>query len=72
MIKLRKLNGQEITLNNEWIETMEATPDTTITLTTGKIFIVKESIDEIIEKVVQFKKSVLNQRFDIPQGPKLL
>lgn len=60
MISITKMNNQEILLNNDLIETIEETPDTVITLTTGKKLIVKESIDEILEKVVSFR-SRLNQ-----------
>ena len=43
MIDVTKVNGKKFTLNSRLIETIEETPDTVITLTTGKKIIVKES-----------------------------
>ncbi len=57
MIKVTKLNNIEVVINSELIEYIEANPDTTITMTTGKKIIVRESIDDIIRKSIEFKKS---------------
>ena len=43
MIDVTKMNGMNITINSDLIETVEDTPDTVITLTTGRKIIVKES-----------------------------
>lgn len=48
----------EVIINCELIESIEATPDSTISMTTGKKFIAKESIDVIIEKVIAFKRRI--------------
>ena len=58
MIKLNRLNGELIVVNNDLIETIEETPDTVITLTTGKKLLVVESVDEVIEKAARFKNQV--------------
>lgn len=58
MIKLTKLNGKVFTLNALLIEQIESFPDTTITLTTGKKFVVKESEDEVSKKAMQFYRSI--------------
>ncbi|MBW4828688.1 MAG: flagellar FlbD family protein [Clostridiaceae bacterium] len=55
MIKVKRLNEKEFVVNSDLIEFIEETPDTVITLTTGRKVVVKESIDEIIEKVIDFK-----------------
>ena len=44
MIEVTRLNGTTVLINSDLIETVEETPDTVISLTTGKKFIVKESI----------------------------
>ncbi|HET6454781.1 MAG TPA: flagellar FlbD family protein [Armatimonadota bacterium] len=54
MIHLRLINGTEIVLNSGLIEFIEATPDTIISLSNGKKMIVRESVSEVIEKVVDF------------------
>lgn len=58
MIKLHKLNGSEIIINAEFIESVESTPDTKIILTTGNQYIVKESVEEVIQKIVEYKAIV--------------
>lgn len=58
MIKVKKLNNVEIVINSDLIETIESNPDTTITMTTGKKIICLEPIDDIIEKVIEFKKLI--------------
>ncbi len=56
MISLCRLNGQEFILNAELIETLEATPDTVITLSNGKKIIVKNGLEEIIRKTVKYRQ----------------
>ncbi len=46
-------------LNSDLIECFESTPDTVITLTNGKKYVVCESVDEIVEKVTKFKAGIL-------------
>ena len=46
-------------LNSDLIEHIEVTPDTVITLTTGQRFLVLESADEVVEKVISFRRSIL-------------
>jgi len=58
MIRLTKLNGSSFVLNCELIETVEETPDTVISTINGKKYVVLESVDEIIQKVIQYKESV--------------
>ncbi len=58
MIKLKTINNKDIVLNCELIENIKLTPDTTITMTNGKKVIVRDSIDEIIEKTIEYKKKL--------------
>ena len=58
MIVVTKLNDKELYINSDYIECIEATPDTTITMTTGRKIIVKESIDDIIDKIVDYKRKI--------------
>ena len=58
MIDVTKMNNINITINDDLIETIEETPDTVITLTTGKKIIVKESRLEIINLVKTYKKEL--------------
>ena len=56
MIYITKFNHQKVLLNNDLIEQVEETPDTVITLTTGKKLVVMESINEVYEKVMKSKQ----------------
>ncbi|MFL0504650.1 flagellar FlbD family protein [Ureibacillus sp. 179-F W5.1 NHS] len=58
MIELTRLNGKPFSLNALYIESVEAFPDTTITLTTGRKFIVLESEEEIRNRVAHFYKNI--------------
>lgn len=56
MIILHRLNGAEFTLNDHHIETIEATPDSVITMTNEKKYVVSESVQEIIDRIVEYQK----------------
>lgn len=60
MIRLERLNGDEFVLNAELIQYIEETPDTVITLTNGDKVIVKEPVDEVVQKAIQFGRSIRN------------
>ncbi len=61
MIKLTRLNDTEFVLNCELIETMQENPDTTIRLTTGNLHIVKESIDDVIQATLAYKRAQFSE-----------
>ena len=56
MISVRKLDGTSIVLNADWIQSIESTPDTVITLTTGFKLVVKDSVDEVLQSCLQYKR----------------
>ena len=58
MIKVTKINNSEIIINSDLIEFVESRPDTIISLTDGKKIMVKESPDEIIDKVAIFRRRI--------------
>jgi flagellar protein FlbD len=58
MIELVKLNDQAIVLNSDLIEYIEATPDTMITMTTGRKLVVKDKVDEVVRKVIEYRRSI--------------
>ncbi|MDF2589747.1 MAG: hypothetical protein K0S41_3588 [Anaerocolumna sp.] len=61
MINVTKMNNVSVTINDDLIEIIEETPDTVITLTTGKKILVKESRQEIINLVKCYKKELFSQ-----------
>ncbi|WP_438316713.1 flagellar FlbD family protein [Candidatus Caldatribacterium sp. SIUC1] len=56
MIALTRLNGSVFVLNADLIETIEATPDTVISLVTGKKYVVREKVEEVIDRIVAFRR----------------
>ncbi|MBB5147869.1 MULTISPECIES: flagellar FlbD family protein [Ureibacillus] len=58
MIQLTRLNGKTFSLNALYIETVESFPDTTITLTTGRKYIVKETEEEVRKKVTNYYRTI--------------
>lgn len=64
MIDITRMNGIKLTINAELIETIEQTPDTIITMTTGRKFIVKESRQEVKNLVILYKKEIHNNKIE--------
>ncbi len=58
MIWLTRLNGDRFVLNADHIELVEAKPDTTILLTNGDKYIVKESVENVIREVIDYKRKI--------------
>ncbi len=58
MIYVTRLNRKPMVLNSDLIEQIEMTPDTVISLTTGEKIMVLESSDELVQKVVDFRRAI--------------
>ncbi len=58
MIVLTRLNGQPIMVNADLIESVETTPDTVITLVSGNKLIVRDSMELIQERIIEFKRKI--------------
>ena len=56
MIRVTKLNDNKLIINSDLIESIEAKPDTILSLRDGKKILIKESVDEVISRVVQFRR----------------
>ena len=67
MIKLTRLSHEPLVLNSDLIEYMEATPDTVITLTTGQKLRVSEPADEVIARVIAFRRAVFERTCQCPK-----
>ena len=64
MIPVTRLNGHEVYINSDLILFLESSPETILTLQNGKKVTVKETIPQVIEKVVEFKSRILPKIFD--------
>jgi flagellar protein FlbD len=67
VIKVTRLNDSPLVVNVDLIEFVESIPDTIISLTTGKKIMVKETMDQIIERVTDFKRQC-SVRFGEPDA----
>ena len=63
MIEVTKINGVKVLVNPDLIELVEETPDTVLTLTTGKKIIVKESRQQIKSLVKSYKREIMETGF---------
>lgn len=58
MITVTQLNGKEMVINAELISHIERTPNTVLTMTTGNKIVVKETPEDVVAKVVAYKKDI--------------
>jgi flagellar protein FlbD len=65
MIRLTRLNHVPLVLNSDLIEHIDVTPDTVITLTTGQILRVRETAEQVVERIVDFRRRI----FAAPEEP---
>lgn len=60
MIKLTRINGTVILINERYVEIIEETPDTVVTMENGHRYLVQEKIDDILEMIKAYEKSIVN------------
>ncbi len=68
MIKLTRFNGLWFYLNAELVRTVESTPDTVITLSNGEKILVKENPEDVVRKIILYKRLVTNPDLEIELG----
>jgi flagellar protein FlbD len=61
MIQLTRLNHVPLIVNADLIEHVEVTPDTVIALTNGQKFLVLESAEEVVQRVIQFRRAIVSE-----------
>jgi flagellar protein FlbD len=72
MITVTRLNSQALVINAELIKFIEQTPDTMITLTTGERIMVRETVNEVVARAIQYGRQVRafwSVPVDYPPGP---
>jgi flagellar protein FlbD len=65
MIRLTRLNHRPLVVNSDLIEFIENAPDTVITLVTGDKLVVRESVEEIMDRIVEFRHRLLPTSFAV-------
>lgn len=69
MIELTRLNGKKFLLNAELVETVEALPDTTLRLTNGKTYVVKEDCQSVLNALLGYRQGLIHGPFQsLPPG----
>jgi flagellar protein FlbD len=58
MIKVSRLNGKEYYINPHQIESIEIQPDTTLLMLSGKHVVVLEKVDDIIQRIIEYRKRI--------------
>ena len=61
MIVVKKINGQEIVVNSDLIETVEFTPHAVLSLTTGEKVILDETREELLKKIIEYKRAIFQR-----------
>jgi flagellar protein FlbD len=69
MIHLTRLNHVPLVLNSDLIESIDVTPDTVISLTTGQKLVVREPAEEVVERVLQFRRAICSGLLTCVPGP---
>jgi len=69
MIQLTRLNNHPLVINSDLIKSIESAPDTVLTLVTGEKIIVLESVENVLEGIVEFRRRILS---GLPIQPTLL
>ncbi len=59
MIQLTRINHVPLVVNSDLIEHIESTPDTVISLTHGQKLVVLETVDQVVERVIAFRRLIL-------------
>lgn len=67
VIQLTRLNNQPLVVNADLIKLVEQAPDTVITLVTGEKLVVRESTEEVIRRVIGFRRELLADLHEAPQ-----
>jgi flagellar protein FlbD len=68
MIKVTRLNHIPMFLNSDLIEHIDATPDTVVTLTSGQKIMVLETADDLVDKIVAFRRMILTKDWSAGRG----
>jgi flagellar protein FlbD len=72
MIRVTRLNRAPMILNSDLIEHIDETPDTVIALTTGQSLRVRETAEEVVSRIIDFKRNIQSQASSPPEHTTLV
>jgi flagellar protein FlbD len=68
MIRVTRLNGEGFALNPDLIERVEAHPDTVAFLVDGTRYVLKESVDEVLQEIREYRATILATSYEMDRG----
>lgn len=68
MIRVTRLNGEQFALNPDLIERVEAHPDTVVFLVDGTRYVVKETVDEVLLEIREYRAGILATSYEMDRG----
>ena len=68
MIRVTRLNGEQFALNPDLIERVEGHPDTVAFLVDGTKYVVKESVDEVLTEIREYRAGILATSYEMDRG----
>ena len=68
MIRVTRLNGERFALNPDLIERVEGHPDTVAFLVDGTKYVVRESVDEVLQEIREYRASILATSYEMDRG----
>ncbi len=68
MIRVTRLNGEQFALNPDLIERVEAHPDTVAFLVDGTKYVVKETVDEVLREIREYRAGILATSYEMDRG----
>ena len=68
MIRVTRLNGEQFALNPDLIERVEAHPDTVAFLLDGTKYVVKETVEEVLQEIREYRAGILATSYEMDRG----
>ncbi|CCG01787.1 flagellar FlbD family protein [Blastococcus saxobsidens] len=68
MIRVTRLNGDQFALNPDLIEKVEGHPDTVAFLVDGTKYVVRESVDEVLQEIREYRAGILAISYEMDRG----
>ncbi|TYP86289.1 flagellar FlbD family protein [Blastococcus xanthinilyticus] len=68
MIRVTRLNGDQFALNPDLIEKVEGHPDTVAFLVDGTKYVVRESVEEVLQEIREYRAGILALSYEIDRG----
>ena len=68
MIRVTRLNGEQFALNPDLIERVEAHPDTVVVLVDGTKYVVRESVEDVLQEIREYRAGILATSYEMDRG----